>query len=86
MFNKVKAISPQSDFILLITFENNENRYYDIKPLFNKWDIFNDLKNILGLYEQVKVDQGGFGISWNDDIDLSCNELYANSYLRLGDA
>jgi hypothetical protein len=34
------------------------------------------------LFEQVKVDSGGFGISWNDDIDLSCNELYTKSRQR----
>jgi hypothetical protein len=28
--------------------------------------------------EQVRVDTGGFGISWNDEIDLSCDELYDN--------
>lgn len=31
-----------------------------------------------GLSEQVKVDVGGYGISWNDEIDLSCDELYDN--------
>ena len=33
---------------------------------------------IPGLFEQVKVDSGGYGISWNDELDLSCNELYYN--------
>lgn len=27
---------------------------------------------------EVKVDAGGYGVSWNDDIDLSCNELWEN--------
>ncbi|WP_199647569.1 DUF2442 domain-containing protein [Peptoclostridium sp. AF21-18] len=26
----------------------------------------------------MKIDTGGYGIIWNDDIDLSCNELYEN--------
>ena len=26
----------------------------------------------------VEVDNGGYGISWNDDIDLSCDELFEN--------
>ena len=26
----------------------------------------------------VKVDQGGYGISWSDNIDLSCDELFFN--------
>ena len=34
--------------------------------------------SVSGLFEQVKVDAGGYGISRNDDIDLSCEELYQN--------
>ena len=50
----------------------------DVKPLFDKWQVFKDLIYINGLFQQVKVDAGGYGISWNDDIDLSCDELYYN--------
>lgn len=79
MFYKVRSVKPLSNFILEIIFENNEIKYYDIKPLFEKWLVFKNLKNIQGLFEQVKVDVGGYGISWNDELDLSCNELYFNS-------
>ena len=24
------------------------------------------------------VDTGGYGVSWNDDLDLACDELYQN--------
>lgn len=34
---------------------------YDIKPLFTKWDVFNNFKTIKGLFQQVKVDAGGYG-------------------------
>ena len=30
------------------------------------------------LFGSVVVDQGGYGIIWNDDIDISCDELWAN--------
>lgn len=46
--------------------------------MFDKWAKFNDLKNISGLYNLVKVDPGGYGISWNEEIDLSADELYKN--------
>lgn len=32
----------------------------------------------LHLWSQVQVDAGGYGISWSDDLDLSCDELFAN--------
>ncbi|MDR2044697.1 MAG: DUF2442 domain-containing protein [Clostridium sp.] len=51
---------------------------YPVQPLFDKWESFKSLSLMKGLSEQVKVDVGGYGISWNDEIDLSCDELYDN--------
>ena len=28
------------------------------------------------LFNQVRVDAGGYGVTWNDNLDLSCNELW----------
>lgn len=78
MFNKVKEVKPLENYVLLVTFENGQIKHYDTKPLFHKYKHFADLQNITGLYRLVKVDAGGYGISWNDDIDISCNELYNN--------
>ena len=78
MFHKVKNVKPLQNYIIEITFENNVIKYYDINNLFEKWHTFQNLINIKGLFEQVKVEPGGYGISWNDEIDLSCNELWEN--------
>lgn len=78
MFCKVKDVKPLEKYKLLVIFTNGEIKTYDVKPLFDKWESFKDLIYINGLFQQVKVDAGGYGISWNDDIDLSCNELYYN--------
>lgn len=78
MFNKVSKVKPLNNLLLTVTFETGEVRNYDVKPLLKKWKSFEDLININGLFEQVKVDRGGYGISWNDYIDLSCDELYYN--------
>lgn len=78
MFHRIKSVKPLSNYILLVTFQDNTVKYYDIKPLCEKWDDFKSLKNVEGLFDQVKVDLGGYGVSWNDNIDLSCNELWIN--------
>lgn len=78
MFYKIKDVKPLDNFILKVTFENKVIKYYDVKLLFNKYVVFNSLKNINNLFEQVKVDIGGYGISWNDELDLSCNEIWEN--------
>lgn len=82
MFHKIKSVKPLEKYILQITFSNNVIKYYDVSTLYKKWDIFKNLLIIDGLYEQVKVDTGGYGISWNSEIDLSCNELWNNGYTK----
>ena len=85
MFHKVRAVDPLPNYMLSVSFENGEQRKYDVKPLFNKFDAFKTLEGIKGLFEQVRVDLGGYGVSWNDDIDLSCDELYYNGLKTEGD-
>ena len=78
MFHKIKEINPLKNYILLATFEDGTVKTYDVSPLFNEIEIFNTLKEVPHVFEQVKVDVGGYGISWNDEIDLSCDELWDN--------
>lgn len=78
MFYRVQSVEPKDNFILSVLFTDGVMTEYDIKPLFEKWEVFNNLKNIYGLFSQVKVDAGGFGISWNDEIDLASEELRLN--------
>ena len=76
MFHKVKAVKPIDKYMLAVQFVNGEKKHYDISTLFEKWESFKTLEKVSGLFEQVKVDAGGYGISWNDDLDVSCDELY----------
>lgn len=78
MFYKVQTVKPLSDYRLLVEFQNGECKNYDVQPLFTKWVSFKQLATVEGLFPQVEVDAGGYGISWNNELDLSCNELYYN--------
>lgn len=78
MFHKIKSVQVLSDFQLRVQFAEGISKIYDVKPLFDKWPAFRQLKASPGLFAQVKVDDGGYGIVWNDDIDLSCDEIFAN--------
>lgn len=73
---KIKSVEPLNNYRLSVVFLNGEKKEYDIKPLFEQIEDFKLLQHITGLFEQVTVDVGGYGICWNDNIDLSCNELY----------
>ena len=76
MFNRVKTVQPLPNFTLLVDFMTGEKRQYDVAPLFDKWEAFKSLRSTQGLFEQVKVDAGGYGISWNDEIDLPSDTIY----------
>ena len=78
MFHKVKAVNALPDWCLSVQFAEGVTKIYDVKPLFGKWEAFAALEESPELFFGVEVDPGGYGVIWNDDLDLSCDELYAN--------
>ena len=78
MFHEVKAVNALPDYRLSVQFAEGVTKIYDVKPLFSKWLPFKALENAPELFSSVEVDTGGYGIIWNDDLDLSCDELFEN--------
>jgi hypothetical protein len=73
---KILSVQPLEDKRLWVKFENGIEKIYDCNPLLDM-DMFEVLKNE-AFFKAVKVDSGGYGISWNDDADLSEYELWTN--------
>ena len=78
MFHKVKTISPLDDFRLCVIFESGITKIYDAKPLEHRLPFFKKLLSDPEIFSGVYVDVGGYGIVWDDDYDLSCDELWEN--------
>ena len=78
MIHRIKNIAPASGFILKVQFYEGIVKTYDMSPLFDQMPIFRQLKTNLDLFNAVSVDTGGYGIVWNDELDLSCDELWEN--------
>jgi len=78
MFHKVRAVRTLPDYRLHVQFSEGITKVYNVKPLFTKWAAFKRLQDEPKLFDDVEVDTGGYGIVWNDEIDLSCDELYKN--------
>jgi len=74
---KILSVQTLENKKLLVKFVNGVEKIYDCTQLLNL-EMFQILKNE-ALFKSVKVDLGGFGISWNDDADLSEYELWTNS-------
>ncbi len=77
MFHKINSVKALDNYILKIRFAEGITKLYDLKPWFKIYPKFKQIKNS-NLYYEVFVDVGGHGIVWNDDLDLSCEELYNN--------
>ena len=78
MFHKVKCVNVLPEYKLCVQFAEGVTKIYDVSKLFDKHMMFLTLKEKPVLFNDVVVDQGGYGIVWNDDIDISCDELWAN--------
>lgn len=76
MFHKVKNVNALSDYRLSVQFCEGITKIYDVKPLFEKLSVFGYFKEHEEEFYGVTTDVGGYGIVWNDDLDLSCDELW----------
>ena len=77
MFHKIKDVTALPNYKLSIQFAEGITKIYDVKLLFDKHKTFEELRDEK-VFSTVQVDIGGYGVIWNDDIDLSCDELFAN--------
>lgn len=75
MYLSVKEVKASPDYLLHLTFENGEIRFFDMKPYLNK-GIFTELKD-LSLFNTVKVSFDT--IEWNNEADLDPEFLYKES-------
>jgi hypothetical protein len=73
---KIQAVKPMDGLRLLVRFTNGVEKIYHCASLL-RLAPFRALTNAV-FFRQVKVDAGGYGVSWSDDVDLSEYELWTN--------
>ena len=78
MFHKVKDVQAFPNHRLNVSFYEGQRKIYDVDKLAAEDHIFTPLVEDESTFNSVKVDVGGYGIIWNDDFDLSCDELWEN--------
>ena len=77
MYLGVKAVKPQDDYVLSITFENGEERLFDMKPYLDFGPVFRELKDH-AMFNSVRVYSDT--VAWANDADLDPEMLYPNSF------
>ena len=73
-YPKVRSVVALPNRKLKVAFTSGEVKIYNCTPLIAE-DAFRPLKDE-AFFKNVRVDSTGYGISWNDDIDLSESELW----------
>jgi hypothetical protein len=68
-------VKPLNDYRLLVTFGNNEQKIFDVKP-YLEYKPFDQLKNE-ALFNTVHI--GGLSVEWITGQDICPDELYYNS-------
>lgn len=78
-YPKVESVKALKGRLILVVFSNGVKKVYDCSPLLAE-NTYSDLA-IEAIFQNVKADQGGYGISWTDEIDLAESELWINGVL-----
>jgi hypothetical protein len=82
-FPKIESVIPLADFKLWVTFASGVEKIYDCRPLLTEPSFA--LLRSPALFRAVQVDPGGYGISWNDELDLSETELWRGGVSALAE-
>lgn len=85
MFHRITSVRPLPEYRLAVTFATGGTRRYDMRALIRREPAFSPLEDET-LFRSVRLDAGGYGLSWNDSIDISCNELWENGVTVSGAA
>jgi len=75
MLLDVIDVKAKENFLLLLKFENGEEKEFDCKPLFDK-KIFKPLQE-KHIFNKAKVSYGT--VSWTNEIDIAPETLYLDS-------
>lgn len=78
MFKKIAAVQPFAKTKLIVWFVDGEARLFDSAPLIRKNREYAALKDE-DMFYAAKLAAEGYGISWGDELDLGCKEIYEGS-------
>lgn len=75
MHRIITKIETKENLIIVATFADGEVISFDVKTMFEKYPVFKALED-KKLFNSVSIDGIGYGISWNDELDLSSDGIY----------
>lgn len=81
MFQKITDVQALPGLKLKARFANGAVKVYDVAPLQKEFPVFSAFSATPGLFEGVRLGAGGYGVVWNDELDLAAEEIWQNGQL-----
>lgn len=78
MSNRIVSVKPAENMSLIVGFQNGKEKKYDVRMLYDFFPQMKVLEKDRKLFNSVQVDTGGYGISWNDELDIDAEEIWDN--------
>lgn len=75
MMHKIKSVITKENLIISATFFDGIVKDYSVSKLFDVYPQLKELEN-KELFNSAQIDSGGYGISWNDDLDLDAETIW----------
>lgn len=72
MYFSVKKVEPQTDYSLILTFENGERKRFDMKPYLDT-GVFRKLRDA-NVFRAAHISFNT--VAWDDEIDFDPEALY----------
>ena len=73
---RIKELKPIDCYRLSVVFDDDKKVIYDLKEDMETLPGYDDLRNIAGLFENVRLDKSRTCVFWNDYIDLPSDTIY----------
>lgn len=78
MTHRIIEVKPMENLKVSVVFQCGVEKIYDIRNLYPVFPQFQELEKDSELFQKIQVDTGGYGISWNDELDLDAEEVWEN--------
>lgn len=79
--HRAVSVQTKDDYKLKVEFNDGKVVLYDIKPLFTLIPSFRLLQSDPKIFHSVKIEQDGEIISWNDNLNLDAQTVWAKGVL-----
>lgn len=78
MSHRIKLAKPLEQGEFIVVFQNGVEKIYQIEGIVKVFPQLRELVHNEKLFQQIKIDAGGYGVSWNDELDLDAEEIWEN--------